>query len=97
MRRRGYGSAILSAAEELVARGGSTSLGLNVVGDNEAAVALYRRNGYDVSSMALRKSVQRAPDINGCRQQARTAPADVGPRRTDPRVAGPFAGGREAR
>ncbi|MDT0465141.1 GNAT family N-acetyltransferase [Streptomyces gibsoniae] len=57
-RRRGYGSAILSAAEELVAREGWTSLGLNVVGDNEAAIALYRRNGYDVTSMYLRKSVQ---------------------------------------
>ncbi|MFF4019519.1 GNAT family N-acetyltransferase [Streptomyces sp. NPDC001843] len=57
-RRRGYGSAVLSAAEELVAREGWTSLGLNVAGDNEAAIALYRRNGYDVSSMYLRKSVQ---------------------------------------
>ncbi|MFG2563785.1 GNAT family N-acetyltransferase, partial [Streptomyces sp. NPDC048496] len=57
-RRRGYGSAILAAAaEELVAREGWTSLGLNVFGDNEAAVALYRRNGYDVSSMSLRKSL----------------------------------------
>jgi ribosomal protein S18 acetylase RimI-like enzyme len=57
-RHRGYGSAILSLAEELVVREGWTSLGLNVVGDNDAAIALYRRNGYDVSSMYLRKSVQ---------------------------------------
>ncbi|MDQ0991447.1 GNAT family N-acetyltransferase [Streptomyces sp. V3I7] len=63
-RRRGYGSAILSAAEELVAREGWTSLGLNVFGDNEAAIALYHRNGYDVESMSLRKSVQQAPDIS---------------------------------
>lgn len=60
-RRRGYGSAVLSAAEELVAREGWTSLGLNVFGGNEAAIALYRRNGYDVSSMTLRKSVRPAP------------------------------------
>ncbi|MGW4695881.1 N-acetyltransferase family protein [Kitasatospora cineracea] len=60
-RRRGYGSAILAAAEALVAREGWTSLGLNVFGSNEAAVALYRRNGYDVASMSLRKNVQRAP------------------------------------
>jgi GNAT superfamily N-acetyltransferase len=33
-RRRGYGSAILTAAEEIIARDGKTSLGLNVVGDN---------------------------------------------------------------
>jgi ribosomal protein S18 acetylase RimI-like enzyme len=64
-RRRGYGSAILTAAEELVAREGWTSLGLNVFGDNEAAIALYRRSGYDVSSMSLRKDLRRAPDAAG--------------------------------
>ncbi|MGV9347077.1 N-acetyltransferase family protein [Streptomyces spiralis] len=58
-RRRGYGSAILAAAEELVAREGKTSLNLNVVGDNEGAIALYQRNGYGVSSMYLSKSVRR--------------------------------------
>ncbi|MFF9126648.1 GNAT family N-acetyltransferase [Streptomyces sp. NPDC014889] len=57
--RRGYGSAILAAAEELVAREGKTSLNLNVVGDNEAAIAMYQCNGYEVSSMYLSKSVQR--------------------------------------
>lgn len=58
-RRRGYGSAILAAAEELVARDGKMSLGLNVVGDNDAAIAMYQRNGYELSSMYLRKRVQR--------------------------------------
>ncbi|WP_336052199.1 GNAT family N-acetyltransferase [Streptomyces sp. CA2R101] len=57
-RRHGYGSAILAAAEELVAREGKTSLNLNVAGDNEAAIAMYQRNGYGVSSMYLSKSVQ---------------------------------------
>ncbi|MFF1482943.1 GNAT family N-acetyltransferase [Streptomyces sp. NPDC058301] len=57
-RRHGYGSAILAAAEELVAREGMTSLNLNVFGDNAAAISLYRRNGYQVSSMFLSKSVQ---------------------------------------
>ena len=56
-RRSGYGSAILAAVEALVAREGMTALGLNVVGDNEAAIALYRRGGYDVSSMVMRKEV----------------------------------------
>lgn len=56
-RRRGYGTAILAAAEALIAAEGMTVLGLNVVGDNEAAIALYRRSGYDVSSMSMRKTI----------------------------------------
>ncbi|MFE0465343.1 GNAT family N-acetyltransferase [Kitasatospora sp. NPDC058965] len=55
-RRRGYGTAVLAAAEALLAGEGRTVLGLNVVGDNEAAIALYRGRGYEVSSMVMRKS-----------------------------------------
>ncbi|MFC8721710.1 GNAT family N-acetyltransferase [Kitasatospora sp. NPDC057198] len=59
-RRRGYGSAILAAAEAPAAREGWTALGLNVFGGNEAAVALYRRSGYGVASMSMRKDVRPA-------------------------------------
>ncbi|WP_459545641.1 GNAT family N-acetyltransferase [Nocardia sp. X0981] len=56
-RRRGYGSAILAAVERLVADGGGTRLGLNVVGDNAAAIALYRRSGYRISSIHMDKEL----------------------------------------
>ncbi|MGW0179767.1 GNAT family N-acetyltransferase [Nocardia sp. NPDC003345] len=57
-RRRGYGSAILTAAEELLTAQGATRLGLNVNGDNAAAIALYRSRGYTVSSMYLDKALR---------------------------------------
>ncbi|WP_280516597.1 hypothetical protein [Nocardia beijingensis] len=37
---------------------GRTRLGLIVVGDNAAAIALYRRNGYRLSSMHLDKQLR---------------------------------------
>ncbi|MFJ4188469.1 GNAT family N-acetyltransferase [Kitasatospora sp. NPDC089509] len=56
-RRRGYGAAVLAAAERLVAREGMTGLALNVFGGNEAAIALYRRCGYGVQAMSMSKAV----------------------------------------
>jgi ribosomal protein S18 acetylase RimI-like enzyme len=56
-RRSGYGSAILAAVEALVVRDGKSRLGLNVVGTNEAAIALYRKNGYAVMTMQMSKAL----------------------------------------
>jgi GNAT superfamily N-acetyltransferase len=56
-RGSGYGSAILAEVEALVGRDGKTRLGLNVVGTNEAAIALYRRNGYAVTTMQMSKAL----------------------------------------
>jgi ribosomal protein S18 acetylase RimI-like enzyme len=58
-RRLGYGAAVLAAIETLMADEGRSSLGLNVVGDNEAAIALYRGTGYEVASMSMRKRIER--------------------------------------
>jgi ribosomal protein S18 acetylase RimI-like enzyme len=54
-RSNGYGSAILAEVEALVVRDGKTRLGLNVVGTNEAAIALYRKSGYAVMTMQMSK------------------------------------------
>jgi ribosomal protein S18 acetylase RimI-like enzyme len=56
-RRSGYGSAILAEVEALVVRDGKTRLSLNVVGTNEAAIALYRKNGYAVTTMQMSKAI----------------------------------------
>jgi GNAT superfamily N-acetyltransferase len=56
-RRNGYGSAILAEVEALVVREGKTRLGLNVVGTNEAAIALYLKHGYAVSTMQMHKAL----------------------------------------
>jgi ribosomal protein S18 acetylase RimI-like enzyme len=56
-RRNGYGTAILAEVEALVVRDGKARLGLNVVGTNEAAIALYRKNGYAVSTMQMYKQL----------------------------------------
>jgi GNAT superfamily N-acetyltransferase len=56
-RRRGYGSAILAEVEALVVREGKVRLGLNVVGTNAAAIALYSKRGYAVSTMQMSKKL----------------------------------------
>ena len=56
-RGRGYGRALLDAAErEVVARGGD-SVGLNVFGANAAAKGLYVSAGYEVAATLMRKAL----------------------------------------
>ena len=55
VRRSGYGSAILAEVEAMVLRDSKVRLGLNVVGTNEAAIALYRKSGYAVTTMQMSK------------------------------------------
>jgi ribosomal protein S18 acetylase RimI-like enzyme len=54
-RGRGYGRALLEAAEREVQRRGGDSMGLNVFGGNDAARRLYETSGYEVASMQMRK------------------------------------------
>ena len=55
-RRRGYGRALLEAAEREAQSRGGDAIGLNVFGGNDAARRLYESSGYQVTSIQMRKS-----------------------------------------
>jgi ribosomal protein S18 acetylase RimI-like enzyme len=63
-RGRGFGRALLQAAEEEVERHGVHSIGLNVFGANRVARDLYESAGYDVASMYMTKELGRARTPN---------------------------------
>jgi ribosomal protein S18 acetylase RimI-like enzyme len=54
-RGRGYGRALLRAAEREVKKHGIESVALNVFCDNTVARQLYESSGYDVASVFMRK------------------------------------------
>jgi GNAT superfamily N-acetyltransferase len=56
-RGKGYGRAIMLAAEDECRRLGHTQLDLNVFGDNGTAIALYDSLGYAVISQQMRKAL----------------------------------------
>lgn len=55
VRGRGYGRALLEAAEVVARDAGATYLGLNVFGANEVARALYESADYEVKTLQMRK------------------------------------------
>jgi ribosomal protein S18 acetylase RimI-like enzyme len=57
-RGRGYGRALMRAAEAEVAARGIGRLGLNVFAANTTAVALYESLGYAVTAQQMAKSVR---------------------------------------
>lgn len=57
-RRRGYAAAILGAVEALAREVGARQLGLNVFGDNRAAIALYEGGGYAVTTQQMAKRLR---------------------------------------
>jgi len=54
---KGYGRALLRAAEQETARLGVNSIGLNVFGPNTVARRLYESAGYEVSSLQMHKEL----------------------------------------
>lgn len=56
-RGRGYGRALLRAAEEETLRNGVPTLGLNVFGNNHVARRLYETSGYSITQIAMSKQL----------------------------------------
>lgn len=54
-RRRGYGRAVLEAVERRARDAGALRLGLNVFGENAAALGLYEALGYRVTTQQMAK------------------------------------------
>jgi ribosomal protein S18 acetylase RimI-like enzyme len=57
-RRKGYGADTLREVETLIAGMGIRRIGLNVMGWNHAARALYETLGYQVTGMGMRKLLE---------------------------------------
>jgi ribosomal protein S18 acetylase RimI-like enzyme len=55
LRGKGYGKALLDAAEEDAAIHGATTLGLNVFGANHVARHLYEGSGYEITAQQMHK------------------------------------------
>lgn len=56
-RGKGYGRALLRAAEEESARHGAKAIGLNVFAGNTIAQNLYKSSGYQITAMHMRKEL----------------------------------------
>ena len=59
-RGKGYGRALLEAAERETARRGVTTIGLNVFGPNAVARSLYESAGYEVATLQMKKEIASA-------------------------------------
>lgn len=56
-RGKGYGRALLRAAEEETLRNDVLALGLNVFGNNHVARKLYESSGYSITQIAMSKQL----------------------------------------
>ena len=57
-RGKGYGRALLQAAEKETLKNGVNKLGLNVFGSNKVARKLYESAGYDTTQLQMSKNLQ---------------------------------------
>lgn len=57
-RGKGYGRAILHAAEQETLKNGVNSIGLNVFGTNTVARSLYESAGYEITAQQMQKKIQ---------------------------------------
>ena len=57
LRRRGYGRAIMAAAEEACRERGVVEIGLSVFGFNSGARALYEQMGFEVTMLQMSKQL----------------------------------------
>jgi len=57
-RGKGYGGALLAALERLAREHGAHAIGLNVFAGNEVACGLYRKAGYEPTSLHMRKELR---------------------------------------
>lgn len=62
-RGKGYGRALLRAAEEVTAKNGVIKLGLNVFGVNTTARNLYESAGYSITQIQMSKKLGAAEDF----------------------------------
>jgi ribosomal protein S18 acetylase RimI-like enzyme len=54
-RGKGYGAQTLSHVDRMVKEMGAARIGLNVMGYNHAARALYEKNGYEITGIGMMK------------------------------------------
>jgi ribosomal protein S18 acetylase RimI-like enzyme len=59
--RQGYGTQAMNEAEAEARRLGCGALSLHVFGHNQAAIGLYQKLGYEVTSLYMAKKLQSSP------------------------------------
>jgi ribosomal protein S18 acetylase RimI-like enzyme len=61
-RGQGFGRQAMRLAETLAGREGAVTIGLNVLGHNQVARALYESLGYTETAIQMRKAIERPKD-----------------------------------